>query len=355
MNRNKTAEEGRKSEPNTACCINRRQACQWAAAVAAGLFGAGRSGAEGHALATAQAAAPAGEPFRLNYLLASSLYGTLPLEEVLAEVHRAGARHIDIWPRVHADHREQIEAMGHGRFAELLDQHEVELGAVTRFDLGPLRLGEEMDFAARFGCRLLICGSLPGRVEDGTELKPAVQRFAEQLAPHAEAAAERGITIGIENHSGMLVRSPDGIRHFLDAAPWPSVGIALAPYHLPQDPELLAGLIDAIGPRLALFYAWQHGKGSGELPKEEELLQLPGRGPLDFGPLLAALKRIDYRGFTEVFMHPFPRGIPIHPTAAEATGAINRSRRYLEECLAEIAPAEPASRQTTADRAQAPA
>ena len=32
-------------------------------------------------------------------------------------------------------------------------------------------------------------------------------------------------------------------------------------------------------------------------------------------------------------MHPVPRGIPILPTAREVTDAVNRSRRYLEECL----------------------
>lgn len=305
--------------------LTRRQACGALAAGTAAALSAGSPAAED------------AKPYALSYLLASSLYGTLPLEEVLAEVRRSGAEHIDIWPRPHADHREQIAAMGAEPFADLLQQHDVRLGAITRFDLGPLRLGEEMDFAARFGCRMLICGSAPGRIEDGPELKAAINRFARALQPHAMAAAERGITLAIENHSNMLVRSPEGIRRFLDAAPWQSVGIALAPYHLPQDASLLAGLIEEIGPRLALFYAWQYGVGSaGARPKDEELLQLPGRGPLDFRPQLTALKRIDFRGFTEIFMHPFPRGIPILPTAREVTAEVNRARQYLERSLGEV-------------------
>ena len=36
-------------------------------------------------------------------------------------------------------------------------------------------------------------------------------------------------------------------------------------------------------------------------------------------PLVQALVKIRYRGWTEIFMHPFPRGIPILPTAAEVT------------------------------------
>ena len=72
------------------------------------------------------------------------------------------------------------------------------------------------------------------------------------------------------------------------------------------------------------------------LPKEEELLQLPGRGPLDFGLLLKALRDIQYRGWTEIFMHPVPRGIPILETAEEVTNEINRSREYLAERLRTI-------------------
>jgi sugar phosphate isomerase/epimerase len=71
-----------------------------------------------------------------------------------------------------------------------------------------------------------------------------------------------------------------------------------------------------------------------KLPKEQELLQMPGRGPLDFTPLLRALKQMNYQGFTEIFMHPVPRGIPILETTVAVTAEINRAKAYLEECLA---------------------
>ena len=75
---------------------------------------------------------------------------------------------------------------------------------------------------------------------------------------------------------------------------------------------------------------------SKKLPKEQELLQLPGRGPVDFTPVLKALQDINYQGFTEIFMHPVPRGIPILKTAEAVTEEINRARKYLEECLAKV-------------------
>ena len=40
--------------------------------------------------------------------------------------------------------------------------------------------------------------------------------------------------------------------------------------------------------------------------------------------------------WTEIFMHPVPRGRPILETAEEVTSEINRSREYLAECLRTI-------------------
>src|SRR5688572_22470663 len=75
--------------------------------------------------------------FGLKFILASPLYGTTPIAEVLGEVRKCGANHIDLWPRVHADHREQVEKLGESAFANMLADHGVELGMTTRYDLGP--------------------------------------------------------------------------------------------------------------------------------------------------------------------------------------------------------------------------
>ena len=57
---------------------------------------------------------------------------------------------------------------------------------------------------------------------------------------------------------------------------------------------------------------------------------MPGRGTLDFAPILAALKKIDYSGWTEIFMHPVPRGIPIMDSLEGVTDEIDRARHYLD-------------------------
>ena len=276
------------------------------------------------------------KPFELNYILASCMYGTLPLAEIVPEVKKIGSDRIDIWPRVHGDQREQVESMGNAAFAELLATHGVGLGISTRFDLGPFGLAEEMAFAQEFGASLIVTGSQGPKDLVGEELRAAVAEFAEALKPHIAAAEKHGITISIENHSSALIESPDSMRWLIEFTNSPHLGIALAPYHLPDDAQLVAQLIEDLGQGLALFYAWQHGMGCHEkLPKEQELMQMPGRGDLDFAPILSALKRINFSGWTEIFMHPVPRGIPILDTAADVTDEINRARKYLDQ-LAQI-------------------
>ncbi len=232
------------------------------------------------------------KPFELNYILASCMYGTLPLAEIVPEVKKIGSERIDIWPRVHGDQREQVESMGNAAFADLLATHGVELGVSTRFDLGPFGLAEEMAFAQEFGASLIVTGSEGPKDLTGKELRAAVSDFAEALKPHIAAAEKHGITISIENHGSALIESPDSMRWLIEFTDSPHLGIALAPYHLPDDAALVAQLIEDLGQGLALFYAWQHGMGCHEkLPKEQELMQMPGRGTLDFAPILSALKK----------------------------------------------------------------
>ena len=147
-------------------------------------------------------------------------------------------------------------------------------------------------------------------------------------------AEETGVTIAIENHGNNLIDSPDSLKWLAELRTSDNLGIAFAPYHLEQNEKLQSDLIRTLGSSIAMFYAWQHGMGCHvKLPKEQELLQMPGRGDLNFVPLFAALQDIKYEGWTEIFMHPVPRGIPILETTAKVTTEINRSREYITKCL----------------------
>jgi sugar phosphate isomerase/epimerase len=259
------------------------------------------------------------------------MYGYQRIETILPEVAKTGAAAIDIWPKAHGDQREQLEAMGEAAFAALLSRHGVSLGCITQYKLGPFGLRDEMYLASRLGCKTIVTGAKGPAGRQGADLKAAVGDFVNKMRPHVEIAEATGVTIAIENHSNSLIQSPDSVKWLIELCDNDHLGIALAPYHLAQDPELLSNLISVCGQRLAVFYAWQHGMGCMEkLPKEQELLQLPGRGKLDFGPILNALAKINYHGWTSIFMHPVPRGIPILETTDQVTNEINRARKYLD-------------------------
>ena len=281
--------------------------------------------------------------FRLRYMVASCLYGGFDLDVILPEVPKAGAGYVDIWAS-HAKpvtQRRMVEDMGHEAFLAKLNKHALKLGCLTHYEAGPFGLQQEMPVARKFGGpgTLLACGSQwPGKpIKNPTavEIKQGVRAFVDQLKPHVALAEETGTVIVIENHGTSLIETPDSLRWLVEFETSPNLGVALAPYHLPQDAEMMARLIEDLGNRIKLFYAWQHGMGAAKkLPKEQELLQMPGRGSLDFTPIVGALKKIDFQGWTEIFMHPVPRGIPILETAEAVTAEINRARRYLESRLA---------------------
>ncbi len=274
------------------------------------------------------------ESFQLKYILGSCMYGYQYVGEILPEVRKTGATALDIWPKVHGNQREQLTDLGEEKFAVMLEQHELSLGCITQYKLGPFGLQDEMRLAQRFGCRTMVTGARGPAGLQGADLKAGVQDFIERMKPHLEIAEETGVTIAIENHGNNLIESPDSLKWLAELSPSKRLAIAFAPYHLPQDAELLGRLVETLGDSIAVYYAWQHGRGCHEkLPKDEELLQMPGRGDLDFAPMLAALKQMNYSGWTEIFMHPVPRGIPILETASAVTAEINQSRDYLNQLL----------------------
>ncbi len=96
----------------------------------------------------------------------------------------------------------------------------------------------------------------------------------------------------------------------------------------------MSKLIRDLGDSLAMFYAWQHGDGCMEkLPKEKELLQMPGRGPLDFKPLIAALATFSIPGGSRFSCIPCLEGSRFSKTPAQVTEEINRARKYIDGLL----------------------
>lgn len=292
----------------------------------------------------AAALAPVGlrgaEKLRPRYVLSSAMYGDLPLEEVLGEVKKAGCEAVDIWRKVHATHREQIEAMGDEAFQALLEKHDTRMAISTCYPLGPFKQDDELRWVKKNGGSLTVCGSggMGEKDPKGDEAKRQVKAFFEKLKPHCELAEELGVTMAIENHKNSMLSSPDSIRYFAELNPSANVGIAFAPHHLHDAIEEIPALIRDCGRENLPFIYFQehHASSKTKMAKEEELKQMPGFGSLDYVPILAALRDVGFDGLAEIFMHPVPRGIPMLPTAKEITAVINESREYIDRCLAEI-------------------
>lgn len=266
-----------------------------------------------------------------KHLLSSSLFGYSRLEEILPIAKRLGITSLDLWPKVHGNQREQLAEMGEDQFVELLSSYECTLACLTQYPLGPFGLADEMRLAKRLGCQTIVTGSGGPKGLRGDELKASMREFVEKLKPHLELAQETGVTIAIENHANGLLDSPDSMRWLCQMRPSDRLGIAFAPYHLPQNQELLVKLVRDVLPCIEVFYAWQHGKGCMQAqPKQDERLQLPGRGSLDFLPLFRELRNANYNRWVEVFMHPFPRGIPIAEEMPEVFELLSEAKSYVD-------------------------
>ncbi len=292
------------------------------------------------AVAAAAPALAAPAPFKLRYVLASAMYGEMPLADIVPEVAKTGAEAIDIWCKVHGNQREQITAMGDDAFAALLKKHKVKLGVSTRYPLGPMGLADELVWMKKLGGKIIVTGSKGPKEPSGEAAKTAMKGFLEAMKPHVANAEENGVTIAIENHSGQLFYHPDSLRYFAEFNRSKHLGVALAFHHLHQWADQIPALIRDLGPKqIPFIYFQEHSDGiRAKVAKEIEMKQMPGfGGGLDYRPIVKALREINYPGYVEIFMHPTPRGIPILPTVPEITAAINKSRAYVEKCLKETA------------------
>ncbi|MEC9093455.1 MAG: sugar phosphate isomerase/epimerase, partial [Planctomycetota bacterium] len=89
--------------------------------------------------------------YRPKYILGSCMYGYTQLDALLPEVKKTGATAIDIWPKVHGNQREQLQTLGEAQFQQMLKAHDVQLGCITQYKLGPFGLKDEMKLAQRMG------------------------------------------------------------------------------------------------------------------------------------------------------------------------------------------------------------
>lgn len=247
-------------------------------------------------------------------LSASSIdFSRLPIEEAAARIAGLGFEAIDIWsPHANCPHLDDVQKrLGAQGLKDLLAKTKLKLYAFSVYQGGYPKYAELLGGA---GGGVAIRGA-PGPC-DPKDLAAKMKEFVASLKGEIELAEKYNSYLAIENHGGSLLDSVDSFKAFADSNTSPRVGLALAPYHLQVLKASVEDAIAAAGKQLFFFYAWQHGDG---------LAQLPGHGPTDFTPWLAALAKIDYKWYVNPFMHG-------EPAPDEMAKAMEKARDYLKTC-----------------------
>jgi sugar phosphate isomerase/epimerase len=237
-------------------------------------------------------------------------YHRSTIEEACERIAALGFEAIDLWSAYqgcpHLD--DAANRLGPDGLKALLARHKLKLFAFSVY------VGGYAKYAGLLG---QIGGGVAVRGSEGpcppAELQPRMKRFLEKLKPEIELAARHNTRLAIENHGQALLDSLDSFKAFTDLNTSPQVGIALAPYHMQAGRASVEEAIRLCGSQLLFFYAWQHAEGFN---------QLPGHGPADFTPWLAALAKVRYAGFVNPFMHGEIEPEPMSRALATARDAL---------------------------------
>jgi len=265
-------------------------------------------------------AAPAGQ-WKIRLSTSSIHYTKLPIEQACERIAALGFEGIDIWS-AHAGcpHLDDVlKRLGSEGLKELLAAKNLKLYAFSVYAGGYRKYAELLGKA---GGGVAIQGSAGPC--DPKDLTARMKAFIDGLKGDLELAEKHNSYLAIENHGHALLNSLDSFKAFVEINTHPRLGIALAPLHLQGTKASVTDAIAIAGKQLFFFYAWQNAPGVG---------QLPGHGPADFVPWIAALAKASYAWYVNPFMHNQPE-----PDAM--TAALAKARDYLKECYAKAFPAE---------------
>jgi len=244
-------------------------------------------------------------------------FSSLTVEKACARIAALGFEAVDFWNSAFAcPHLDDIQKrLGGEGLKDLLAKHRLRLCGFSCYTVGYPKYAELLGKA---GGGVAIRESRYGKVAN---LTAEMKALLEQLKPEVALAEKYDSYLAVENHEGALLSSRDSFKAFVDLNANRRVGIALAPYHLQAAGIAVDEIIAIAGKQLFFFYAWQHGDG---------LNQLPGIGPTDCTPWIAALARAGYGRYVNPFMHG-------HPAPDPMSTALAKSRDYLKKCYGQAA------------------
>lgn len=246
-------------------------------------------------------------------------FASLPFEQACQRIAQLGCEAIDIWSaQAGCPHLDDVQTrLGPSGLQEVLARNKLKLYAFSVYRGGYAKYAQLL---GKIGGGVAVRGSA-GKC-DPKELTARMRGFLESIKPEAELAEQYNSYVAVENHGGALLNSLDSLKAFVDLNRHPRLGIALAPYHVQAEKASVAEAIRTVGKQLLFFYAWQNAPGVG---------QLPGHGPADCVPWIAALAQTDYKYYVTPFLHH-------EPSPDQTSAALAKSIRYLQECYAKAAP-----------------
>jgi sugar phosphate isomerase/epimerase len=259
----------------------------------------------------------AGKKWRMRLSTSSIHFMQLPIEKACERIAKLGFEAIDIWSAHEGcPHLDDVaKRLGADGLKKLLAKNKLKLFAFSVYRGG---YGRYAELLGKAGGGVAIQGSAgPCKPE---ELTGRMKQFIERLKPLVELAEKYNSYLAIENHGNALLNSLDSLKAFVDINTSKRLGIALAPYHIQTLKASVPEAIRICGRQLLFFYAWQHYRGSK---------QLPGIGPTDMTPWIRALADIRYRGYVNPFMHG-------HPEAVVMASNLAKSRDYLKACYKKV-------------------
>ncbi len=237
----------------------------------------------------------------------------LPIEKACQRIAELGFEGVDVWS-AHAGcpHLDDVlKRLGPEGLKEILAKNKLKLYTFSVYAGGYRKYAELLGKAG---------GGVAVRGSSGAcppaELTARMKKYIESLKPELELAEKYDSYLAIENHGGALLNTIDSFKAFVDVNRNPRLGIAMAPYHLQVGRQSIEEAIAVVGRQLLFFYAWQHAPGTG---------QLPGIGPTDCTPWIAALAKADYKWYVNPFLHH-------EPEPDETAKALAKSRDYLKNC-----------------------
>ena len=189
----------------------------------------------------------------------------------------------------------QVAAVGTGAGMVL---HQLQLT-----DPDPQRRQQAIDFIREmiaFGAEVhapAIIGSMQGRFVPSEGREVALQRLAEglrELSAFAESLGVRLLYEPLNRYETNLFQHLETAAAFLQAEQLANVRLLADLFHMNIEETDLAAAIRAAGTRI------------GHVHFVDSNRQAAGRGHLDFGPLVQALRAVDYQGYVSAEAFPIP-------------------------------------------------